>query len=96
VSDETTGPPERRRVCVKSGPLVVGVQCALAALAYTALAVWLCGAPLLWIVRDGLGPDSVETRGRTAVAKFAPVLLVGLAIAGGLATLHRWASRTGS
>jgi hypothetical protein len=53
-----------------------------------ALGLWLVACPLLWIVRDGLGPDSVETTGWAALWKFAPVLLVGLALAGCLAFLH--------
>ena len=41
------------------------------------LAVWLTACPLLWVLRDGLGPDSVETSGFMAVRKFAPMMAVG-------------------
>ncbi len=34
------------------------------------LIVWAACAPLVWIVRDGLGPDSRESGGAWAVFKF--------------------------
>jgi hypothetical protein len=74
--------------------LVAVIQFSLAAIGYTALALWLGAAPVLWITRDGLGPGSVETTGWTAAAKFSPVLLLGLVIVCGLALLHRWIGRT--
>jgi hypothetical protein len=62
-----------------------------------ALGLWLLACPLLWIVRDGLGPDSVETTGWATLWKFSPMLLLGLALAGCLALLHfcaRWLLRS--
>src|SRR5262245_65904415 len=35
-----------------------------------ALAAWVTAAPLVWVFRDGLGPDMVETAGVRAVLKF--------------------------
>jgi len=40
------------------------------ALLLAALIAWVSAAPLVWILRDGLGPDSVETGGLTSVLKF--------------------------
>ncbi len=34
-----------------------------------ALMCWLMLAPFAWILRDGMGPDSVETQGLTAVLR---------------------------
>jgi hypothetical protein len=52
------------------------------------LASWLLAAPLIWILRDGLGPKSVDSTGISAVTRFLAVwgfptlvlvvLLVGL------------------
>ena len=52
-----------------------------------ALIAWASAAPLAWILRDGLGPDSVDTVGMAALAKFAagwgtPALILALAILG--------------
>jgi hypothetical protein len=57
-------------------------------LGYLALGLWLMVCPLLWILRDGLGPDSVETTGWGAVGKFAPVLLIGAGLLVYVAILH--------
>jgi hypothetical protein len=51
-----------------------------------ALVAWAAAAPLVWILRDGLGPDSVESTGAQAVVKFAaqwgvPALAVAAPIA---------------
>jgi hypothetical protein len=46
------------------------------------LIVWAACAPLVWILRDGLGPDSHETGWARAVFKFAVQWSVpGLALA---------------
>ena len=63
-----------------------------------ALAAWVAAAPLVWVVRDGLGPDMVESVGMRAVLK----LLVGwgvpaAALAATLAVAHvteRWLTRS--
>jgi hypothetical protein len=65
------------RVCCLVG------QVALAA----ALLTWVGAAPLVWILRDGLGPDMVESVGARAVLKFlvgwgAPALALALPLAG--------------
>jgi hypothetical protein len=57
-------------------------------LGYLALGLWVVVCPLLWILRDGLGPDSVETTGWAAVGKFSPVLLTGAGLVVYLAVLH--------
>jgi hypothetical protein len=58
-----------------------------------ALGMWLMVCPLLWIVRDGLGPDSVETSGWAALQRFSPMLLMGIALMALLVLLHFCASR---
>ena len=35
-----------------------------------ALASWVAAAPLVWILRDGLGPDQVDSEFPWAVVKF--------------------------
>jgi len=35
-----------------------------------ALIAWVAVAPLFWILRDGLGPDAVDSEGATALGKF--------------------------
>ena len=60
----------------------------LLALGYVALMLWLMVCPLLWVLRDGLGPDTPETTGWEAVWKFAPVLLIGPGLLAYLAALH--------
>src|SRR4051794_37857313 len=52
------------------------------------LVVWVAAiGPLCWTLRDGLGPDSVESHGAHAVARFlftfywGPVLVVRVALA---------------
>jgi hypothetical protein len=37
---------------------------------FAALLTWVAAAPLVWILRDGLGPDMVETDGLTSLLKF--------------------------
>jgi hypothetical protein len=71
---------------VKKG--LEGVVAALLALGYAALALLLLISPLLWILKDGLGPKAVETTGWAAVVRFSPVLLLGLGIVGYLMLLH--------
>ena len=56
----------------------------------TGLAFWVLAAPLMWILRDGLGPKSVDSTGISAVTKFLGawgipsvvlvVLVVGLSV----------------
>jgi hypothetical protein len=58
------------------------------ALGYVTLGVWATACPFLWILRDGLGPDSVETTGWAAVRKFTPMLLIGAVTVGCLMVLH--------
>jgi hypothetical protein len=48
----------------------------LTILLQAALLVWAGAAPLVWIVRDGLGPDSVESGWGMSVVKF--VVMWGL------------------
>jgi hypothetical protein len=72
---------------------LLGLCRGLQVLGYVALGLWLLACPLLWILRDGLGPDSVETTGWAAVRKFAPVLGIGLGVAGALVMLHVWTAR---
>jgi hypothetical protein len=35
------------------------------------LVLWVLASPLVWILRDGLGPGMVESRGAHAAFKFA-------------------------
>ena len=68
-------------------------------LGWIGLALWAAACPLLWIVRDGLGPKSRETTGWDAVVRFSPVLLVGLVLAAYLALAHLaawWLRSTGA
>jgi len=67
---------------------LLGLCWALLALGYAALGLWLAACPLMWVLRDGLGPDSHETTGWAALWKFAPMLLVGLAVAACVALLY--------
>ena len=54
---------------------------ALLILLEAALLCWIFLAPFAWILRDGMGPDSVETHGLEAVVRtlttfyWAPILL---------------------
>jgi hypothetical protein len=57
------------------------------------LTVWVMCAPIVWIVRDGLGPDSRETGWGLGILKFAvewsvPALVLALPLYG-LARLNR-------
>jgi len=62
----------------------------LATLLYAFILVWVFAVgPMCWILRDGLGPDAVETTGWNAVERFfltffwGPVLIcLGVAWAG--------------
>jgi hypothetical protein len=52
-----------------------------------ALAVWTMTAPILWILRDGLGPEMVESTGEHAASKFLlgwgiPALLMAVSLVG--------------
>jgi hypothetical protein len=58
-----------------------------------ALVAWAAAAPLIWILRDGLGPDAADTTGLRAVSKFAVAwglpALVSAASVVGLSLIHR-------
>jgi hypothetical protein len=48
---------------------------------------WIAAGPLVWILRDGLGPGMIETDGMHAVLKFlvgwgVPALLISLPLFG--------------
>ncbi|MFT7676315.1 MAG: hypothetical protein ACI8QC_000285 [Planctomycetota bacterium] len=68
---------------------------ALHTILFAGLVVWTMCAPCAWILRDGLGPDSVESKGWHALEQFywtfywGPVAL-SLAAA---ACIWTWASR---
>jgi hypothetical protein len=52
-----------------------------------ALINWVAMAPIAWIVRDGLGPDTAQTTGLRAVLKFSvgwgvPALVLTALLAG--------------
>lgn len=57
----------------------------------------IAGAPFVWFLRDGLGPDAVESHGLTALTRFAqdmaeiagPALI--LLVVGGL--IYPWRRR---
>ena len=64
---------------------------------FAALTTWAAAAPLVWIVRDGLGPDMVETSGAQAVFKFAvswglPALVLAVPLFG-LMRIERWLAK---
>jgi len=47
---------------------------------------WLAAAPIVWTVRDGLGPDMVQTQGTAAATKFlitwgVPAIVLGVSLA---------------
>ena len=57
------------------------------------LVVWVMCAPLVWIVRDGLGPDSHESGWSLALIKFSsqwgiPALVLAAPLYG-LSLVHR-------
>jgi hypothetical protein len=57
------------------------------------LTVWVMCAPLVWIVRDGLGPDSHDSGWPLALVKFSaqwglPALLLAAPLYG-LSLVHR-------
>jgi hypothetical protein len=58
------------------------------AVAYAALLSWAGLVPLLWIVRDGLGPDAQETAGWDAIWQFMPVPCIGQCIVIFIALTH--------
>jgi hypothetical protein len=60
----------------------------LLALAYAALLFGAMMAPLMWILRDGLGPDAPETTGWDAIWKFMPLALIGQGIVIFIALAH--------
>jgi hypothetical protein len=61
-----------------------------------ALLAWVAAAPLLWILRDGLGPDAVDSAGGRAVGRFAGVWgLPALALTASAAGLAVVQSRMG-
>jgi hypothetical protein len=48
---------------------------------------WVAAAPLVWILRDGLGPDMIETTGMKAAFKFlvewgVPALIITAPLVG--------------
>jgi hypothetical protein len=52
-----------------------------------ALIIWVMAAPIIWLVRDGLGPDSHETSWGPAIVKFSvqwgvPALALALPLFG--------------
>lgn len=52
-----------------------------------ALITWVMAAPIIWIVRDGLGPDAHETSWGLAIVKFSvqwglPALALALPLYG--------------
>ena len=60
----------------------------------------LCVAPLAWILRDGLGPDSTESSGLAALGRmfwtfyWGPAILVTSTVLGGSLLLRQRLSRT--
>jgi hypothetical protein len=51
------------------------------------LAAWVLAAPLVWILRDGLGPKAVDSVGAQAVYRFAvgwgvPAFALAMPLAG--------------
>ena len=77
-----------REVATRAERLLAVLLRSLRALGWAASLLWLLACPLLWVLRDGLGPRSRETAGWEAVWRFSPVLLVGLALACYLALAH--------
>lgn len=70
------------------------------ALFSAALVVWICAAPLVWILQDGLGPDMVESGWVQAIFKFLvgwgiPALLLAAPLIA-MAILDRRAAAKGS
>jgi len=67
---------------------VVRVCCLIGKIVLLAVFVnWVAAAPLVWIVRDGLGPDTIDTVGIKAVFKFlvqwgVPALIITLPLFG--------------
>lgn len=52
-----------------------------------ALVNWVAAAPIVWIVRDGLGPDMIESTGMKAALKFliqwgVPALIIAVPLYG--------------
>jgi hypothetical protein len=65
------------------------------------LAVWVLLAPLIWILRDGLGPDSVETVWPQSAYKFligwgVPALVLAVPLLGLLVFERRMAAKVDS
>lgn len=54
---------------------------------FSVLLTWIAAAPVVWIVRDGLGPGMVETSGLQSLLKFAglwgiPFAVLAIPLAG--------------
>ncbi len=66
--------------------------------AWGLLAFWLVGiGPLCWILRDGLGPNSVESSGWHALIRFNLTFFwgpVALLLAGFVVLVTLWRPRT--
>lgn len=65
-----------------------------------ALVVWICAAPLVWILQDGLGPDMVESGWVTAIFKFLvawgiPALILAMPLVA-MAMLEKRAANKGA
>ncbi|HTU92384.1 MAG TPA: hypothetical protein VMF69_20045 [Gemmataceae bacterium] len=65
------------RVCCLIGKIIL----------LAVLVTWVTAAPLVWILRDGLGPDMVETSGLKAAFKFlvcwgVPALAISVPLVG--------------
>jgi hypothetical protein len=63
-----------------------------------ALVTWVLCAPLVWILRDGLGPDSVESGWTIAAYRFTvmwggPALALAVPLIG-LSLLEGWLGNT--
>jgi hypothetical protein len=63
------------------------------------LFTWLMMSPLVWILRDGLGPDMVATTGTHAATKFAvqwgtPALVLAVPLIGVFWIERRFLRRT--
>jgi hypothetical protein len=68
----------------------------LTVLFQAALLNWACCAPIVWIVRDGLGPDSQESGWGPGLVKFLvicgiPALLLTAPLLGLSFIQRRWA-----
>jgi hypothetical protein len=65
----------------------------LRAIVIPLLVMWVLVSTLIWILRDGLGPDMVETAGMQAVVKFLGVWGIPAAVMAGLVLVMTHAVR---